>query len=167
MFPYLMSQHPHPSLGVHADTYGRLIGSWRGTYYDPRPDGDERGPLEVHFAWALEGRAVQDVWIAPAPPLDPGRAYKRQMYGTTIRVFDPVAQVWRVDWWNPSRSVHCALVGRRVGDQIVQTGYWDDRPQRWRFLDISARSFRWQAHRLSDDGESWHLVTEFTLSRQE
>lgn len=165
MFPHLVASQPHPSLGPHADTYGRFIGSWRGTYFDPRPDGDERGPLEVHFAWALEGRAVQDVWIAPAPPLEPGRTYKRQMYGTTLRVFDPSAQVWRVDWVNPGRNVHCALVGRAVGDQIVQMGYWDDRPQRWRFLDITDRSFRWQAHRLDDDGECWSLVTEFTLTR--
>lgn len=165
MFPHLVAAQPHPSLGSHADTYGRLIGSWRGTYHDPHPDGDEQGPMEVHFAWALEGRAVQDVWIAPAPPLESDRTYRRQTYGTTLRVFDPVTEVWRVTWVNPGRNVHCALVGRRVGDQIVQMGYWDDRPQRWRFLDVTDRSFRWQAHRLDDDGESWRLVTEFHLTR--
>ena len=165
MFPHLVSERPHPSLGAHAETYGRFIGSWRGTYRDPHPEGEESGPLEVHFAWALQGRAVQDVWIAPAPPLELGRTYRRQMYGTTLRVFDPLTQVWRVDWWNPERGVHCALVGRRLGEQIVQTGYWDDRPQRWRFLDITEHAFRWQAHRLDDNGESWSLVTEFTLSR--
>ena len=26
----LVARGPHPSLGAHADTYGRLIGSWAG-----------------------------------------------------------------------------------------------------------------------------------------
>ncbi|WP_337171334.1 hypothetical protein [Gemmatimonas aurantiaca] len=57
-------------------------------------------------------------------------------------------------WALEGRAVYCALVGRRVGDQIVQLGYWDDRPQPWRFLEVTDQSFRWQAHRLDDDGES-------------
>ncbi len=90
----LVSQGPHPSLGAHADTYGRLIGGWRGELQSHLP-GHSAPPasLEIHFGWALEGRAVQDVWITPArdqravgvtaslPPLD--------WYGTTVRVFDP------------------------------------------------------------------------------
>ena len=164
MFAHLVCQAPHPSLGTHTETYGRLIGSWRGTYRDPHPEGEEAGPMEVHFAWTLEGRAVQDVWIAPIPgEADVPR--RRRMYGTTLRVFDPASGTWRVDWWNPVRGVHLALVGRRVGDQIVQTGYWDDRPQRWCFLDVTDRSFVWQAHSLDDGGETWTLITEFHLER--
>ena len=162
MFPHLVSSAPHPVLGAHADTYGRLIGSWAGTYHDRHPDGDEEGPMEVHFAWALEGRAVQDVWI-PRP--DAGTSRRRHMYGSTLRVFDPDAQLWRVGWWNPVRNAHCALVGRRIGDDIVQTGYWNDRPQRWRFLEIASDAFLWQAHSLEDDGETWALATEFRLRR--
>lgn len=165
MFSSLVAEEPHPSLGVHADTYGRLIGSWRGVYRDPCDGGEEVGPLEVHFAWILEGRAVQDVWMAPFPPAREISIARRQMFGTTIRVFDPQAEVWRVDWWNPCRGVHCSLVGRQVEADIVQTGYWDGHPQRWRFLDITRDSFTWQAHRLNKDGRSWELQTEFLLQR--
>lgn len=162
MFDHLVCASPHPSLGAHADTYGRLIGSWHGTYRDVHPDGEETGPMDVHFAWALDGRAVQDVWIA-LPDAEGTR--KRHMHGTTLRVFDPAAQVWRVDWWNPVRGAHCALVGRRLEDRIVQLGYWNDRPQRWQFLEITPESFLWQAHSLGDDGETWQLATEFRLTR--
>jgi hypothetical protein len=57
----------HPSLGAHADTYGRLIGGWRAELQSHLP-GHSAPPasLEIHFGWALEGRAVQDVWITPA-----------------------------------------------------------------------------------------------------
>ena len=39
----------------------------------------------------LEGRAVQDVWIAPArKDRDvPGRDSDKDIYGTTVRVCDP------------------------------------------------------------------------------
>lgn len=165
MFPHLVTEEPHPSLGGHADTYGRLIGSWRGTYRDPNESSEEIGPLEVRFSWALEGRAVQDVWIAPSAPHESTANLRRRTYGTTIRAFDPQAQVWREDWWDPCRGFHCALVGSRSGDDIVQTGSWDDHPQRWRSLDIRADSFTWQAHRLNADGEHWDLQTEFLLKR--
>ncbi len=164
MFAHLVCEAPDASLGIHAETYGRLIGSWRGTYRDPHVEREETGPMEVHVAWTLQGRAVQDVWIAPLPA-QPTVTYRRRMYGTTLRVFDPATRTWRVDWWNPVRGSRLSLVGRRVGDQIVQTGYWDDRPQRWRFLDVTDRSFVWQAHQLDDDGEAWTLVTEFHLER--
>ena len=127
----------------------------------------EKGPMEVHFAWALEGRAVQDTWLAPTLEASPAlrNRLKRNMYGTTIRVFDPVAKVWRAQWLNPVSGVHCTLIGRRVGDDIVQMGFWQDRPQRWRFCNITENAFFWQAHSLDDDGETWRLITEFRMQR--
>lgn len=164
MFPHLIAKGPHPGLGAHADTYGRLIGGWRGEYRDIQPDGDEVGPMEAHFAWALDGRAVQDVWIAPAPYATADQArLRRRMYGSTLRVFDAKAGAWRAEWFNPVRNARCSLVGRRIGDDIVQTGYWDDRPQRWWFREMTPNSFLWQAHALADDGLAWTLVTEFHL----
>jgi hypothetical protein len=165
MFAHLVATGPHPSLGDDAGTYANFIGSWHGTFHDRRGDSIESGPLEVHFAWALEGRAVQDIWIAPGSRAEPGRIYERATYGTTLRVFDPVARVWRVEWFNPVNQVRNTLVGRRVGDRIVQMGCWNDRPQRWQFLDITTERFLWQAHGLDDDGVTWRLQTEFELLR--
>lgn len=165
MFAHLIAPGPHPSLGAAAETYGPFIGSWHGTFNDQHGDATESGPMEAHFAWALEGRAVQDVWIAPGGRAEPGRVYRRAMYGSTIRVFDPTAGVWRVEWFNPVKQVRNSLVGRRVGDRIVQMGYWNDRPQRWQFLNISADRFLWQSHVLDDDGVTWRLQTEFDVRR--
>jgi hypothetical protein len=75
-----------------ADAYGWLVGSWE---LDVRVywamDVAARGIKgEAHFGWALEGRAIQDVWIMPrladrAADLDK----QMNMYGTTLRVWDP------------------------------------------------------------------------------
>jgi hypothetical protein len=54
-----------PEIPESADAYGWLIGSWELDVFD-YPDGSERKSSgEVHFAWVLEGRAVQDTFIIP------------------------------------------------------------------------------------------------------
>jgi len=55
-----------PEIPVSADVYGWLVGSWEldVLFYlvDVSPQNLK---AEAHFCWALEGRAVQDVWIMP------------------------------------------------------------------------------------------------------
>ena len=159
----LISADPHPDLGPQAETYGRFIGSWQGEYRDTSVDGTLRtGPMELHFAWVLCGRAVQDLWIARTQ----GPDADRRTYGTTIRVYDPDIDAWRVTWINPPHNTSSRLIGRRVGDDVVQTGYFGDRPAKWIFTDVKADSFTWRGYVLEDDGVSWRLQTEFRLRRQ-
>ena len=162
----LHAQGPHPSLGRHAETFGRIIGSWAGEYRDRRPgQPEETGPMEVHFGWVLQGLAVQDTWIAPPRTQRVGSVLKRQTYGTTIRVFYPDIQAWRAVWLNPVAGIRTDLIGRRSGDDIVQFCLGADRPEKWVFSRITARSFLWQALVLDDDGLSWRADTEFQLHR--
>lgn len=158
---------PHPSLGHHADTFGRLIGSWSGEYHDRDPDGSvETGRMEVNFGWVLQGRAVQDTWIALPGTTPDGSTPKRQTYGTTLRLFDPAIEAWRVMWLNPLRGVRRDLIGRRVGDDVVQFCLGQERPEKWVFTDISPGSFRWRSFDLADDGVTWRDGTEFRLTRR-
>jgi hypothetical protein len=163
----LLAPGPHPSLGRHADTFGRLIGSWAGEYRDRDPgEPVETGSLEVHFGWVLQGRAVQDTWIMPTQETaSAGSVRKRQTYGTTVRVFYPESESWRAVWLNPVKSVRTDLIGRRVGDDIVQLCLGADRPEKWIFSRITTRSFLWQAFLLGDDAVTWTLGTEFQLHR--
>jgi hypothetical protein len=169
----LLASGPHPSLGRHAGTFGRLIGSWAGEYRDRDADAtEETGTMEVHFGWVLQGRAVQDTWIAPPRALRAGSTLKRQTYGTTVRVFHPRTEDWRAVWLNPVAGVRNDLVGRRVGDDIVQfclphgsAGLGADRPEKWVFSRITARSFLWHAYLLEDDGVTWRVDTQFQLQR--
>jgi hypothetical protein len=169
----LLASGPHPSLGRHADTFGRLIGSWAGEYRDSDPGQPaETGLMEVHFGWVLQGLAVQDTWIAPPRAERTGAMRKRQTYGSTLRVFDPQQEVWRSTWINPHGGDHYELIGRRIGDDIVQfctargpSGAGADRPEKWVFSRITARSFQWCASTLEDDGLTWRTTTEFQLHR--
>lgn len=158
----LLAVEPHADLGDEAETYGRFIGSWHGEYRDTSVDGQLRtGPMEVHFAWVLRGRAIQDLWIARTE----GVEADRRTYGTTLRVYDPELRAWRVTWINPPHNTHQQLIGRRIGDDVVQTGYFGDRPAKWIFMDIEPDSFTWRGYVLEDDGVTWHLLMEFRMRR--
>ena len=162
----LLARGPHPSLGRHADTFGRVIGSWVGEYRDRAPGQPvETGAMEVHFGWVLQGLAVQDTWIAPPRQLRAGSILRRQTYGTTVRVFHADIEAWRSVWLNPVAGIRTDLIGRRVADDIVQFCLGADRPEKWVFSRITARSFVWQALVLEDDGLSWRVDTEFQLHR--
>src|SRR5689334_9216458 len=119
-FDSLIGDGPHPSLGRHADTYGRLIGSWRGALHAYPVTGEAvHSSAEVHFAWALDGRAVQDVWITPSRADRAANVRAgREMYGTTLRVFDATTESWRVLWLDPASGNRSELEGRRQGDDI-------------------------------------------------
>jgi len=164
----LFAEGPHASLGAHAETYGRLVGSWTGRYRDNIGLEETNGAMEVHFGWALAGLAIQDTWIAP-PRAERQRDIPptaRNTYGTTLRLFDPAIEAWRIFWFNPARGLtRSELVGRRVGDDIIQQGMAGDTPTQWNFTAITAQSFRWRALLLEPDGVTWRLTTEFHLQR--
>jgi hypothetical protein len=150
--------------------YGRFVGAWDGTVVVYRQDGSRREEsCEVYFGWVLQGRAVQDVWIAPArrDRTDPARPSQRDIYGTTIRVYDPEEDVWHITWIEPNTNSYDQMTGRQVGDDIVQE-YRDDEGTRWQwcFTEITDDSFRWLARESRDGGESWQLRNEFSLRRR-
>jgi hypothetical protein len=115
----------------------------------------------------LEGRGVQDVWIMPRRPDRIGPLDKnRNMYGTTLRVWDPTFEAWRITWTNPAGDHHEQQIGRRVGNDIVQVGSrFDGTPTRWIFTDFTAHSFHWLGEALQQDGRTWRRKGELQAKR--
>jgi hypothetical protein len=151
------------------DAYGWLVGSWDlDVLHYWGVDVTARGIQgEVHFGWVLEGRAIQDVWIMPRRADRTGNEDKTQnMYGTTLRMWDPTIQGWRITWRNPAGG-HCEeQIGRRVGRDIVQVGARaNGTPTRWRFTEIMPESFRWLGEVLEPDGQTWRLEGELRARR--
>jgi hypothetical protein len=146
--------------------YGRFVGSWDGTFVVHESSGPRESSCEVHFGWVLEGRAVQDVWIAPARR---GRAAGEgdRMYGTTLRVYDPRGDVWHITWIDPVRQMFNRMTGRPVGDDIVQEYRADDGTLcQWMFTEITAHSFHWISRDSVDGGGTWTRRGEFFLRRR-
>jgi hypothetical protein len=154
----LASTGPSPEIPAADNLYGWLVGGWTlditifdaaGTAY--RSNG------EAHFAWVLEGRAVQDVFINPRRDERTSSLEHtaRNWYGSTFRVYDPAIRAWRVTWWNPVIAGRSELIGRWQGADVMQEGTGPDGvPIRWSFTEITPSSFLWRGERI-EPSRTW------------
>lgn len=169
LHPALAASGRSPDIPDHADVYGWLIGSWElSVQHYWATDVSARGIKgEVHFGWILEGRAVQDVWIMPPRARRTVDLEKTMnMYGTTLRVWDPSIQAWRITWFNPAGDHREEQIGRWSGKDVVQIGTRPDgTPTRWRYTEITPVSFHWLGEALEPDGKTWRLEGEFRAVR--
>lgn len=158
----LISPSRSPEITAQQDIYAPLLGAWN---VEAR-DRTEAGTFQVShgewlFARTLEGRAVQDVWIAPVRgnrPLGGTRAGNR--YGTSVRTFDPKTRSWQVTWFNPVTGAFDVLQVRMDGERIIQEGTRRDGQRiRWIFKEITDDTFHWTGEGQLPDG-SWRLEAE-------
>jgi len=158
--PALGAAARSPEIRDADDLYGWLIGSWHLDVIRYGVDVSSRGITgEAHFSWILEGRVVQEVWTMHAGDLN--------MHGTTLRVWDPALNAWRITWIDPAARRREELIGRRVGKDIVQIGARPDgTPIRWMFTEIARDSFRWTGESLESDGKTWKVEGEFRAKRR-
>jgi hypothetical protein len=161
-----LAEGPDLALADKLQLFGQFVGSWDVEVTNHRPDGSsETIPAEWHFAWALGGRAIQDVWIAPSRA---ERVSGRDgEWGATMRFYDEAIDAWRSTWIGPRNRVVMPFLARSVGDEIVLEGSFEDGVRtRWIFSEITRDSFSWRAVDSKDDGESWTLLQEMKARRR-
>lgn len=169
MIDVLAASGPFPEYAEKLMLFGRLVGSWDvvDTFFNR--DGTVRVQRhgEWHFGWVLEGRAIQDVILAPplAERAETGAAAHE--YGTTVRAYDPKLDAWRVTYVAPVYGATVNLLARPVDDEIWLEGRSpDDKRIRWVFCKITDESFRWRGHESSDDGRTWFIEEEIVARRR-
>ncbi|MGD2034043.1 MAG: putative glycolipid-binding domain-containing protein [Bacteroidales bacterium] len=162
----LVTAQASESIGNEKDMYDWLIGSWDAKVIDYKKDGTKiTQEGEWHFAWVLEGRAIQDVWIVP------GRGNRNTIeegnrYGTSLRVFNPEKQLWELTWLNPVTGAFDRLEGKEIDGELVYEGTdKEGNLQRWTFKEIKQNSFHWTGELSTDGGKTWKLEAEFFLTR--
>jgi hypothetical protein len=149
--------------------YGQFVGAWDLDVTEFKDDGTTRHrPGEWHFGWALEGRAVQDVWIVPPRGQRNGDAVAlSNRYGTTLRVYDPAIDAWHIQWTDPVGQTYLSMIGRAQGHDIVQLGgNAAGHVVRWGFYQIKPASFLWRGEASADSEANWNRVVEFTARRR-
>jgi len=150
----------HPAQAHELELFGRFVGDWECeiTWYpEDEPTRTETGTW--HFAWVLEGRAIQDVWRVPSMGAPVG-------YGTTLRLFDPTIGAWRATWHGVLNGTVMQFIARQEGSEIVMELQDADVPSRWIFSDVKADSFRWRAVESFDQGKNWKTLQEMRVRRQ-
>jgi hypothetical protein len=157
-FEVLRADGPPSDRADKMALYGWLIGDWRMDAVVHADDGTQHtGKGEIHFAWVLEGRAIQDVWILPG-----------FFHGTTLRVYDPGIDAWHILWNDPVKQYYTRQIGRARGNDIVQEGTNSaGEGVRWSFTEITPNSFRWLGERSLDGGKTWRLQADFRALRVE
>ncbi|MBS0245580.1 MAG: hypothetical protein JSR61_03095 [Proteobacteria bacterium] len=151
----LSSSGPAADRADKLKLYSRFIGDWTFDATVNKDDGTQhRGQGEIHFAWVLDGRAIQDVWILPG-----------LFYGSTLRVYDPGIDGWHILWSDPLKQLYTRQIGRAQGRDIVQLGDAAGVHIRWSFSEITADSFRWRGERSTDGGATWFQQSDFHARR--
>lgn len=167
MLAALYAARPNDALAAKLNLYGRFVGSWQlDIDFHPLNGPSRRAEGEWHFAWVLDGKAIQDVWIFPSRRLRGNPAEPWHMYGSTLRWYDPTIDAWHIRYFDPSRPSELHQLGRAVGADIVQIGE-DHRglQRRWRFVEITEGTFRWIGEASWDKGATWTLEMEMRARR--
>jgi hypothetical protein len=168
MLEALGARGPHPEIAQSANAiYAPLVGSWTVEVFDLEDDGARRVSAgEWHFAWILEGRAMQDVFLAPPRgERRNGALVANNRCGTTLRIFDPLRSIWRVHCFNPTAQTEESFIASRQGAQIVQKAVdTSGAAVREIFSCIELASFRC-CRETSDNFGSWKLKAEYIATR--
>jgi len=163
----LHADGPAPDRSAQMMLYGQFEGSWDGTLRYLDQEGVRRETTaEVHLGWVLDGRAIQDVWIAPSRHARK-ESERLLMHGSTLRVYDPQNDLWHITWIDPVKQANNRMTGRKIGNEIVQEYRADDGKRvQWLFTDITPDSFHWINRDSADDGKNWIIRGEFFLWRR-
>ncbi len=150
--------------------YAFLIGHWDLDVTTTPEDGStHHGKGEIYAGWVLQGRAIQDVWMIPRlSDRKPGIEHLQgagNWYGTTLRIFDPNLDAWRILWNDPVTGFFSQQIARARGRDIVQEGP-DPRggTMRWSFTEVEMSSFHWTGER-SADGKNWRKEVDIRARR--
>jgi hypothetical protein len=150
--------------------YAWLIGQWEFDVTTVLEDGStQRGRGEISAGWVLQGRAIQDVWMIPR--LRDRKSSIEQLpgagnwYGTTLRIYDPSLDAWRILWNDPATNYFTQQIGRARGRDIVQEGSDPNGGKaRGVFTEIQPTSFHWIAERTVH-GTNWRKQVDIRARR--
>ena len=168
MLETFAADQPRPELAERLALFGPLIGRWELVVEEFEPDGSSATTdAEWEFGWALDGRAVADVWLSPTRATRAATGVDGE-WGVTIRFPDPDADTWRSTWHGPRRGWVIPFTAGPAepgsGDAVVLAGERDGVPLRWIFSDLTADSFRWRAEETPAGGPPW-IRQRFTARR--
>jgi len=160
----ILSNAPAPRHAADLQLFGQLTGAWQTHVSYLHPDGSPARQVtgEWEFSYALDGRAVIDVWRVPARTVPCADAQRE--VGLCVRIWDPRLQLWRFTFHSTATTTVIHMYARQVGPEIVLERAEADRTERWVFHDIQPDTFSWR-NETSRNGGSWQTIQTVTAQR--
>jgi hypothetical protein len=156
---------PRPELADRLGVFAPLIGSWDLVVEDVEPDGTVAvSDGEWHFGWALDGRALADVWLSPSRTARAAGARDGE-WGLSLRFWDERLGAYRSTWHGPLRGWVIPFTARPTPDGLALEGTRDRTSLRWIFSDVTGTGFRWRAEE-AEDGTTFRVRQRFTATRR-
>lgn len=164
----LLTDRPSQAHAAEIEQFGRLVGLWdiRISYRSPDGSPARHATGEWEFGYALDGRAVIDVWQVPGRDALAGAARGAdQECGLCVRIWDPRLQLWRCTFHGTAHGDLIHMFARVIDDEIVMERAAGGQLVRWIFSDIRPDSFHWRSERSADGGGSWRLEQQVDADR--
>ncbi|MEU3628246.1 hypothetical protein BS329_35460 [Amycolatopsis coloradensis] len=160
------SARPRPELAARLAVFEPLIGSWDLVVRDYDENGGVRTTdAEWHFGWALDGRAVTDIWISPSRASRvEGDSDTDGEWGMSLRFYDPGIDAFRSTWLGPGRGWVIPFVGKQTENGFEIEADTDGVQRRWIFTDLTTESFSWRAEETLPNGTPF-VRQRFTATR--
>ncbi|TCM43742.1 hypothetical protein [Kribbella sp. VKM Ac-2568] len=163
----MVSDGPREGFAEAFAPFAPLIGSWdlEVKWYDDAGEVVRETKGEWHFAWALDGRAVADIWITPS------RAQRAVdgdgEWGLTIRLHDPELGAFRSTWMGPKHAMVMTFIGHPGANSItLEAREPKSAKTRWIFTDITPTGFHWRNEDEAADG-TITVRQRFTATRSQ
>lgn len=154
--------HPRPEMSL----FGQFVGDWDVDVHYHGPEGTVVRSGEWLFDWALEGRAIIDVWRVPARAESERTSAPVFGHGTTVRFYDAELGAWRSTWIGVIKGEVIPFIGRPDEDGIkLDYVRPDGSIIRWGFRNIESFGFEW-FHEQSSNGSDWLLLQTMSARRR-
>lgn len=162
----LVAKNPNPEYADKLMLFGQFVGEWDFDWYNNDENGNKRHVKgEWIFSWALDGNAVQDLFICPSRESKKTNPQPDGEYGTTIRIYNPKKDAW--DIFYGCRGEATLLEARQENNNIVLTCLNLEQGQmKWVFSDITSNSFHWECISSVDNGQTWNVWGELFAKRK-
>lgn len=162
----LLSDRVRPDVAERLALFAPMIGSWQLAVHNYAADGTVTdSDAEWHFGWALDGRALIDVWISPSRPNRTESCDGE--WGMSVRFWDEEINAYRSTWHGPGRGWVIPFLAHQKGDEIVLESQTHDPLRRWIFSGIGRLGFSWRAEETAANATTPFVRQRFTATRMD
>lgn len=137
--------------------FAPLVGRWKIEDWSKDKEGNwvESTGAEWDFWYALDGWAVQDLWVKPGYNVEVDDPTKR-IIGTNVRVWDTKAEKWMMSWIHTAPGAPQTWTATSTPEEIdmefTPQGA-EESVRRIKFFNMSGDHFDWMMYVRGEDGE--------------